>query len=62
VEVLLPVVVSSLSIDNDAEAAEDVKELEEVRDNAVTNNRNDIGAVRVSLTEISQEAYVYKII
>jgi hypothetical protein len=61
VEVALPVVVPSLSIDDDA-VAEDVKELEEARDNAATNNRNDILAVRLSLTEISQDVYVYKII
>jgi hypothetical protein len=61
VEVALPVVVPSLSIDGDA-VAEDVKELEEARDNAATNNRNDILAVRLSLTEISQDVYVYKII
>jgi len=61
VEMPLPVVVPSLSIDNDADA-EDVKELEEARGNAATNNRNDILAVRLSLTEISQEAYVYKVI
>jgi hypothetical protein len=61
VEVPLPVVVSSLSIDDDA-VAEDVKELEEAKDNAATNNRNDIMAVRLSLTEISQDAQVYKII
>jgi hypothetical protein len=61
VEVPLPVVVPSLSIDDDA-VAEDVKELEEARDNTATNNRNDILAVRLSLTEISQDAYVYKII
>jgi hypothetical protein len=54
-EVPLPVVVSSLSIDDDA-VAEDVKELEEAKDNAATNNRNDIMAVRLSLTEISQDA------
>src|SRR5919199_686781 len=59
-EVPLPVVVPSLSIDDDA-VAEDVKELEEARDNTATNNRNDILAVRLSLTEISQDAYVYKI-
>ena len=61
VEVALPVVVPSLSIDDDA-VAEDAKELEEARDNAATNNRNDILAVRLSLTEISQDVYVYKII
>jgi hypothetical protein len=55
VEVPLPVVVPSLSIDDDA-VAEDVKELEEAKDNAATNNRNDILAVRLSLTEISQDA------
>jgi hypothetical protein len=55
VEVPLPVVVPSLSIDDDA-VAEDVKELEEAKDNAATNNRNDIMAVRLSLTEISQDA------
>ncbi len=61
VEVPPSVVVPSLSIDDDA-VAEDVKELEEVRDNAATNNRNDILAVRLSLTKISQDAYAYKII
>ena len=55
VEVPLPVVVPSLSIDDDA-VAEDVKELEEARDNTATNNRNDILAVRLSLTEISRDA------
>ncbi len=55
VEVPLSVVVPSLSIDDDA-VAEDVKELEEVRDNAATNNRNDILAVRLNLTKISQDA------
>jgi hypothetical protein len=60
-EVPLSVVVSSLSIDNDA-VAEDVKELEKARDNAATNNRNDILAVRPSLTEISQGSYAYNII
>jgi hypothetical protein len=58
VEVLLPVVVPSLSIDDNA-VAEDVKELEEARDNAATNNRNDILAVRLNLTEISQDAYTF---
>jgi hypothetical protein len=61
VEVSLSDFVPSLSIDNDA-VAEDVKELEEARDNAATNNRNDILAVRLSLTEISQDAYAYNII
>ena len=61
VEVPLSVVLPSLSIEDDA-VAEDVKELEEARDNAATNNRNDILAVRPSLTEISQDAYAYKII
>jgi hypothetical protein len=61
VEVPLSVVVPPLSIDNDA-VAEDVKEREEARDNAATNNRNDILAVRLSLTEISQDAYAYNII
>ena len=55
VEVPLAVVVPSLSIDDDA-VAEDVKELEEAKDNAATNNRNDILAVRLSLTETSQDA------
>jgi hypothetical protein len=55
VEVPLPVVVPSLSIDDDA-VAEDAKELEEAKNNAATNNRNDIMAVRLSLTEISQDA------
>jgi hypothetical protein len=55
VEVPLPVVVPSLSIDDDA-VVEDVKELEEAKDNAATNNRNDILAVRLSLIETSQDA------